>query len=172
MKTSAQKPKLIAHTGFYIASDAAYAPTIKDTDAGYFLEKEPVKIFNPYDASALTDVLRDRLSSPNEVISAPPIAPKSLVVGDLLRISTQAELERKTVFMSVTRLDTGFRIESQPKKSDGTWDRKADRLIDCYLPVTTTYEQLAAAIIEHLKSRKDLPGSMVDFNQPKTARGA
>ncbi len=169
MKTSTNKPKLIALTGFYVAADAAYAPTILDTDAGYFLENEPVKRFNPYDTSVLAEVLRDRIAAPNEVVAAPTVAPKRLVLANILNIATQAELERKTVFLSVTRLDNGFRIESQPRKSDGSWDRKADRLIDCYLPATTTYNQLADVIIEHLKSRRDLPSQPIDINQPKTA---
>lgn len=170
MKTN--KPSLLAVSGFYVAADAAYMPTQMDTDAGYFISKEPVHRFNAFDIKELAQALRKSLIKPNEVIAAEHMPPTDLVMSPHLHVSTQQDLERKTVFVSVVRLDTGFRIESQPRKADGTWDRKADRDIDCYLQVDTSYEKLAETIISYLRTRRDLPGSMVDFNQPKTARGA
>lgn len=169
---STTKPILEAVSGFYVAADAAYMPTQKDTDAGYFICKEPVKRFNAFDCDELAAALRQSLSSPNEIIPADPMPPKDLVMAPYIGVSTQKQLEQKTVYISVVRLDTGFRIESLRKASDGTADREGPKAIDTVLPRETTYEQIAAAIIEHLKSRRDLPGSTVDFNQPKTAKGA
>jgi hypothetical protein len=98
--------------------------------------------------------------------------PKDLVMGPYLDVKTQDELEKKTVYVSVKRLNTGFKITSLHKLVNGLQDRKGAKALDILLPRETTYEQLAAFIIEHLKSRKDLPGSTVDFNQSKTAKGA
>jgi len=170
MKTN--KPSLLAVTGFYVAADAAYMPTQMDTDAGYFISKEPVLRFNAFEVSELAEALRKSLFKPNEVIAAEHMPPKDLVMSPHLHVSTQQDLERKTVFVSVVRLDTGFRIESQPRKADGTWDRKADRDIDCYLPLDTSYEKLAETVIAYLRSRRDLPGQAIDINQQRTARGA
>jgi hypothetical protein len=166
------KPTLEALSGFFVAADSAYMPTLKDTDAGYFIAKEPVIKFDAFNASELVEVLKHSLSKPNDVIAAEHMPPKDLVMAPYISVSTQKQLEQKTVYISIKRLDTGFRIESPRKSSDGTTDRKGPKAIDTVLPPETTYEQLAAVIIEHLKSRKDLPGSTVDFNQPKTAKGA
>lgn len=88
-------------------------------------------------------------------------------------ISTQKQLEQKTVYVSVVRLNTGFRIESFRKATDGTADRQGSKAIDTVLPSETSYEQLAAKIIEHLKSRSDLPGVVTDdINKPRSTRGA
>lgn len=160
-----KKPILEAVSGFYLTSDLAYMPTDMDTEAGYFVESAPVKVFDAFDRSALAEALEGALSRPNTVIPTPKTAPKDLVIGPYIGISTQKELEQKTVYISVVRLDTGFRIESLRKAPDGTADRQGSKAIDTVLPRETTYEQLAAAIIEHLKSRKDLPGALVDVEK-------
>jgi len=157
MKT--EKPIIEALTGFYLAADAAYMPTDVDTDAGYFIEKEPVRRFNAFDPNALASLLTQSLSVANTIIPAPKMAPQDLVLAPYLGISTQKELEQKTVYVAVKKLNTGFKIVSLAKNSDGTADRKGPKAIDMVLPRETTYEQLATAIIEHLKSRKDLPNS-------------
>ena len=76
-----KKPILEAVSGFYLTSDLAYMPTDMDTDAGYFIESEPVKVFDAFDRKALADALEGALSRPNTVIPTPQTAPKDLVIG-------------------------------------------------------------------------------------------
>lgn len=78
MSTYKPKPILEAVSGFYVAADAAYMPTQKDTDAGYFIAKEPVKRFDAFDREELAAALRQSLSKPNEIIPADPMPPKVL----------------------------------------------------------------------------------------------
>ena len=150
------KPELLSLTGFYVAGSEAFMPAMMDTDAGYFIEKEPVLRFDPFNSSALAKVLENSLSEPNTVIPASKFPPEDLVLSPYLNVSSQNELEKKTVYVSVVKLNTGFRIESQQRKSDGTWDRK-DKAIDEVLPETATYGELADRIIAYLKTRKDIP---------------
>ncbi len=56
-------------------------PTIKDTDAGYFISKEPVKRFDAFDCKELAAALEQSLSKSNEIIAADPMPPKELLIA-------------------------------------------------------------------------------------------
>lgn len=136
-------------------------PTHFDTDAGYFLHCEPVHHFDAFNLQKLTMLLEGALSKPNPMTKASHMPPEELVMGPYLNVKSQDELEKKTIYVSVKRLDTGFRIASLNKLPNGLQDRKGQKALDITISLDTTYEQLAARIIEHLKSRKDLPSSEV-----------
>jgi hypothetical protein len=80
------------------------------------------------------------------------------------------ELERKSVYFTVDCYDRGYVVISCGRNKNGLWND--DVALELRMPATVGMEGVVDAILDHLKTRKDLPGMKLDFNQPRTAKGA
>jgi hypothetical protein len=124
-----------------------YVPTLCDTEAGYFVEQEPVTQIHANNIDNLCGVLQSSLSHANRMAAGSSFPMETLVLAPYLGVSTQAELEQRTTYFSIMKGSIGFLIESQQRHPDGTWHRKA-KSVDTLVPRTTTYRQLAGMVIE------------------------
>lgn len=169
----ATKQELEVWVSLYVTAKGAYIPLLNDTDAGFHLENEPVISFNCADVTAMERALAQSLANGNPVIAAPKdLCERESVIAKYIGASSQAELERVSIHFSIEQLTNSYVVQCSKRASSGLWDRGKEKALDVSLPKNCGTEQLVRVILEHLRTRNDLPGSMVDFNQPKTARGA
>jgi len=168
-----KKEKKLCWFGLYVLADMAILPTCIKTSQGDF-DVEPVQEIDYRNRADLVASIAKAVKVGNPQTDVPPAEDrkKQTPMEKLAKAKSWADLERKSIYFSIKVFPSQFTIKAWGRASDGTWSDENQTALDVKIPAEQGIEAVADAIIEHLKSRKDLPGVVTDFNQPKTARGA
>lgn len=162
-----------AWIALYVTDRLGFIPTEALTNAGFYLQVEPVRQVNYWDLDELTAALQNALENGNPEITVPPgVQQHEFVMGRYLGVSGQDEFEKATIPVRIEEQDDHYTVRSWKKLASGKWENPKNLALNCVVAKSAGAKGIAAAIIEHLKSRRDLPGMTFDFQQPKTAKGA
>lgn len=165
----------------FFLPDRAFIPTSADTPSRYTVSIEPVQVFNYHDKAVLTEAIEKQISmgipkAPNpredELILDKDGMPAGLKSPLELKYAGTSwdEFERNSIHFCVECYPSGYVVDCWGRASDGKWSD--EQSLELTLPASVGVSGLVDAIWAHLQTRKDLPGVVTDFNQPKTARGA
>ncbi|TXH03396.1 MAG: hypothetical protein E6R05_03140 [Candidatus Moraniibacteriota bacterium] len=161
-------------------ADKAIMPTDARTQSRWHLSIEPVEVFdyrdrNEFIAACNRAVLRGipEVPMPSDAdllwIDGRPEL-KEPVELKYSGTDNWDDLERKSIFVSVECYDKGFLIESSGRTPKGIWSE--NDVLELRLSPEVGLEGVVDAILDHLKSRKDMPGAVEDFSQSNTVKGA
>ena len=165
--------KSVSWHGLYILADRALLPTRIETEQGDF-DVEPIRQFDYRSRLALIEALAAAFMTGNPEAEVPPLENKKkpTPMEKLVGAKSWTDLERKYIYFSIMVYPSTVRLESWARASDGTWSDEKETALDITIPLSAGVEGVADTILEHLRTRRDLPGVTFDFPQPKTAKGA
>lgn len=155
-----------------ILSDKALIPTTYDTEAGVLLSDEPFWEFEYTDRPALLLALSEVISNGNPMMNTPNPHEfkKRKAVEKHAKASSWADLERKSICFSITCWPSEFAVKAWGRAPNGQWGPEREPALDVRVPANV--ENLADTILEHLKTRTDLPGRSLNNTQKQAATGA
>lgn len=174
------RAKPYCNLNIIIMADKAIMPTDARTESRWHLSVEPVEVFDYRNRSEFIAACKRAIVRGIPEVPMPAETEMFWIEGrpelkhpiELKFAGTDNwdDLERKSVFVSVECYDKGFLIESSGRTPKGIWSEQD--VLELRLNPEVGIEGVVDAILDHLETRKDLPGSTVDFNQSKTAKGA
>ena len=162
MSSSIQKEKKICWFGLLVLVDIALLPTCIKTDEGDF-DVEPIRKIDYGNRADLVDAITNAIHKGNPSGEVPEYQLKKLQppMEKLANAKSWADLERKSIYFSIKVFPSAFSIKSLGRAPDGSWSGEQETALDVTIPASTGAEGIADEILEHLKTRKDLPGLAV-----------
>jgi hypothetical protein len=107
----------------YTRNGIAYVPTAAKTEAGYFLDIEPVEIVSVGDRSALAQAIKRTIARGHPRIPTPTRAtgfPKSIMLK-YANIKSLRTFERTALSWHFSKADECFQIEQWQRGPEGGW---------------------------------------------------
>lgn len=152
--------------------DKALIPTTYDTETGVLLSDEPFWEFDYTDKPTLLLALSEMISKGNPMMDTPDHQEfkKRKATEKRAKASSWADLERKSICFSITCWPSEFVVKAWGRAPNGQWGPEKEPALDIQIPANI--EKLADAILEHLKTRTDLPGQSLGTSQKQSATGA
>lgn len=159
--TTTKKEKKHCWFGLYILADRALLPTCIKTSQGDF-DVEPIRELNYRSRSELLDALSEAIQKGNPPSDVPPLEnrKKQTPLEKLAKAKSWADLERKSIYFSIKVFPSCFSVKAWGRAPDSTWSDENDTSFDARIPIEAGVEGIADAILDHLKTRSDLPGPM------------
>ncbi|MBZ0187956.1 MAG: hypothetical protein K8F91_17040 [Candidatus Obscuribacterales bacterium] len=173
MNMSKTKEKTLAWLSLVVLSDRALLPLDIKTNQGYFAV-EPIQELDYRNRSALVEGLISALQKGNPERDVPDWWTKKeqTPMEKLAKAKSWRDLEKKSIYFSILVHELDIRIEAWGRASNGAWSDEKDTVLDVRIPASSGAEGIADVILEHLKTRKDLPGLSFGPSQQQTAKGA
>jgi hypothetical protein len=149
----------------YILADRAVMPTIARAEDGFYIDSEPVYEFDYSNLDALVNALSEAASRGNPKIQHPSqeqIVAEGLKVGVKNGVAERytdskswTALEKKSICITIEVWRTFYALTVWGRASNGTWGDAAHKI---EIPFDQGIIGLSHAIIDHLRTRTDLPG--------------
>lgn len=142
----------------YILKDTALLPTTYGSGRGFSFDDEPMQEFDYSSKDSLIRALERAELIGNPIKEITPDEERNLSsVSKRAKAKDWADLERKSVYISICRWQDLYEIKSWKRSSpSGKW--LEDLALEVTVPAEKGISAVADLIIEHLKSRNDLPG--------------
>jgi hypothetical protein len=107
----------------YLRNGVAYVPTVARTEAGYYLDIEPVAAVSATDSVALSDALKHVMAKGNPIVPTPTRAafPKPVVLRHA-NVRSWADFERTASQWTISRKDDFYTIKRGRKRPDVGWE--------------------------------------------------
>ncbi|MBI1271047.1 hypothetical protein GC174_11505 [bacterium] len=147
-------------------ADKAIMPTDARTSSQWHLSIEPVEVFdyrNREDFIAACNRAIERgiqdipMPSDDQMVwNDEGPAMKQPIELKYAALNSWDDLERKSIYLTVECYDQGFLVESWGRAQNGKWSD--DKVLELRLEPEVGIEGVVDAILEHLQTRKDLPG--------------
>jgi hypothetical protein len=164
-----------------IMADKAILPTDALTPSRFTISIEPIQVFDYQDKSEFIAALENSIERGFPNVSDPPEEDvvyfedgmpgfKKSPELKYAQAASWEDLERKSISVSLRCYPSQYLIESWGREKDGTWSD--EKLLELRLPSTVGLEVVVNAILDHLRTRRDLPGLLIGPFQQKTAKGA
>jgi len=165
--------------GIFIMADKAIMPTDARTPSRWHIAIEPIEVFDYHNRADFIEASKRAISRGMPEVPMPSDtemywdeqgpAMKDPVVLKYANVSNWDELEKKSIYVTIECYHRGFLIESWGRAKSGKWSD--DKVLELRLDPEVGIEGAIDAVLEHLYTRKDLPGLMFDITQ-RTAKGA
>ena len=173
------REKPYAKLGIYIMPDKAIMPTIADTPGMWSCDIEPIELFDFHNRNDFVAACKRAIERGIPQIPMPTEdemyydeqgpAMKEPVILKYTKLSNWDELEHKSILISIKCYPSGFVLRSWGHSKNGKWsdDKTLDEVLDTKIGI----EGVVDTILEHLKTRKDLPGMNFEQSQQQTSKG-
>lgn len=171
--TNPTKEKSICWLSLLVLADKAILPTSVKTNQGNFA-MEPIQQIDYRNRSELVQALQKALSIGNPTGEAPPSEKQKerTPLEVIAKAKSWLDLERKSIFFSIMVFPSDIHIEAWGRASNGAWSDEKDTALDVRIPASSNAEGIADVILDHLKTRTDLPGLSFGQSHQQTAKGA
>lgn len=159
MTNSTQKEKKLCWFGLLVLPDRALLPKCIKTSYGDF-DVEPVREVDYRRRSDLIDALNNAIAIGNPPGDVPEYRLKKgpSLLETLIGAKSWADLERKSIYFSIKIFPSYYSVKSWGRALDGKWTEEEDTVLDVTISAEKGVDAIADAILEHLKTRTDLPG--------------
>jgi hypothetical protein len=172
------RAKPYCNIGIIVMADKAIMPTDARTPSRWHVSIEPVEVFDYHNRVDFIAACKRAISRGIPEVPMPSEkemywdeqgpAMKEPITLKYAHVSTWDELERNSIYVTIECYDRGFLIESWGRAKGGKW---GDQVLELRLEPEAGIEGAVDAVLEHLKTRADLPGMIFDVTR-KTAKGA
>lgn len=135
---------------FYLKNGRVYAPAVAKTEAGFYIDREPVSVAAATDADALRRAIQDAMGRGNQIIPTPPRAAFPRPV--LLKYSgakTWSAFARGASQWSIKERDGKYQIVGYRTHRDGYWVEDPDQKTD--FPLDATADDVVERMIAILQ---------------------
>jgi hypothetical protein len=135
-------------------------PKIAETDTGFFVEVEPLSVYEVHDIFHWKKHIVDSLRKGMSLVETPDSAqePGSMIL-EKLELNSWGEFERQATLFTIHLGARYASIYATGAGEDGMWSHAAmtERKFHSKAPLETIVDALAADIIKHPKASKPLP---------------
>ena len=105
---------------FYVRGGKAYVPVVAQTDAGFFLDIDPVAVIPVDDHEALIRTIAQQIATGNPVVAAPErSAYGTPVVVRAAGVKTWATFEKNARCFTAYRTEAGYELPPMEKTTQG-----------------------------------------------------
>ena len=133
---------------FYVRKGTAYVPTVAQTDAGFFLDIEPIAVVLAADREALARAIGGVIAAGNPVVPAPARgAYPTPAVLQVAGVKTWSTFEKSARCYTVYRTETGYEIPTMERVAEG-WVENPQRAQK--LPLSSSHDDVARALVEQV----------------------
>ena len=130
----------------YLHKAMAYVPTIAQTQAGFYMDIEPVAVIPVTNVGALENAIRVAMGKGNPIVPTPARAafPKPVVLR-YAKVKSWSAFERDALSWTILEKAGRYQIEPGRKRPDGKgWEPDPDRVET--LPPGTTPDEVARRV--------------------------
>jgi hypothetical protein len=107
----------------YLRSGTVYLPTVARTEAGYYIDSEPVEAVSINDAEALRRAIKNSISKGNPVVPTPTRAASvEPVVLKYARVESWPAFEKGTLLWRIVEKSGNYHIKQGRKRLDKGWE--------------------------------------------------
>lgn len=175
------REQLTCALGLYIMANRAILPTEANTPSRFSISIEPVTVFDYRNRSEFIAAIEKAIAAGNPTVPNPSEdelerdaggfpAFKNPVGLKYAEVSTWDELERKSIYASLRCYPSTYLVEVSGRDKNGKWSD--DLALELRLPANVGVPVVVDAILDHLKTRRDLPGLVLGPFQQEQAKGA
>ena len=117
-----EKERSVSWHGMYVLADRALLPTRIETAQGDF-DVEPIRQFDYRNRTELIEALAAAISTGNPCAEVPPLEnkKKSTPMEKCAGAKSWVDLERKSIYFSITVYPSNVRVEAWGRASDKSW---------------------------------------------------
>lgn len=162
-------------------ADRAILPTEAITESRLRVDIEPVTVFDYRNRVEFVSELEKAIAAGNPTVPDPSEdeleqdaegfrAFKNPAGLKHSGLKTWDELERKSILVSLRCYPSTYLVEIFGREKNGKWSD--DLALELRLPASVGIPVVVDAILDHLKTRRDLPGLVLGPFQSEKAKGA
>lgn len=137
-------------------------PTVAETEAGFFVEIEPLNIYEHHDVDGWTRGIARAMARGSKTVPTPDgeMEPGSQIL-DALHLNSWSEFEKEAVLFTVHRGARYISIYATGFGEDGMWSNAAmtERQFHSRAPLEVVVDAIAKEIISHPQGHKAEPSS-------------
>ncbi|MBX9878667.1 MAG: hypothetical protein K2Y22_09430 [Candidatus Obscuribacterales bacterium] len=133
----------------YLRKKQVIIPTIAKADAGFYLDAEPVHVFDLSDASGIKKELVKQQKEQEHEIPTPASgkAPGSVIL-EKLHLTNWQNFEKETVMYTLHRGNEGAALYVTGRAANGLWSHNKD--FEHKFPESASAEEIADSIMERM----------------------
>ncbi|MBP1152672.1 hypothetical protein [Methylocaldum sp. RMAD-M] len=107
----------------YLRKGIVFVPTVAKTEAGFFLDIDPVAVLESSDRQQVSEAIKAAILKGNPTVPTPTRAafPKPVVLN-YANVKSWATFERNAYCWKVTGKDSAFQLCPQRKNPSGGWE--------------------------------------------------
>lgn len=113
---------------FYLYREKVIVPKVEQTEAGFFVDSQPVEVYKIKDRAAVYAGLVKALKCGNNVIATPEGAGAASVLLDHLDLSKWSSFEKSAVLYTVLLGGRYATIYASGRGADGMWKEAASKV--------------------------------------------
>lgn len=112
----------------YLREGMAFIPTVAQTDAGFFLDVDPVGVVSATDAEALQHAIKQAIGRGNPKVPAPTRAafPKPVVLR-YAKLKSWTAFEKGCLNWTIVEKDGGYHVKQGRRRPDRGWEDDPER---------------------------------------------
>jgi hypothetical protein len=145
----------------YLRNGVVYIPTVARTEAGYFMDIDPVEVVSAADGDALRHAIKEAINKRNPTVPTPTRAafPKPVVLK-YAKVKSWSAFEKGTLPWTIEEKDGRYNIKPGRKRPDRGWEDDPERVES--LPPGITLEAVAdrVAYLMVLTAQNKRPSSL------------
>lgn len=159
MTNPTEKEKMLCWFGLIVLADKALLPTRIRTQRGD-CSVEPIRQVDYKNRKDLIDAIRDAVKTGNPTGEVPEYVLNKgrTPIEGLAKARSWADLERKSIYFSISIFPSIFEVKSWGRAANGQWTDENETALDVKLHAAKGADGIADVILDHLKTRTDLPG--------------
>ncbi|MBX9771454.1 MAG: hypothetical protein K2X29_08800 [Candidatus Obscuribacterales bacterium] len=133
----------------YLRKKEVIVPTIEKADAGFYLDGEPVHVFDLSDTAAIKSELVAQMKIEEHEVPTPAVSktPGSVIL-EKLHLTNWQNFEKETVMYTLHTGHDGSALYVTGRAANGLWSHNKD--FEHKFPKTATPDEIASAIVERL----------------------
>ena len=140
----------------YIHEGTAFFPTVAQTEAGFFLDIEPISMISATDRIAIEDAIKNVIAKGNPPAPAPdPFTKQKAAILKYTKVKTWKAFEKSALMFSIVKVDGIYKLKPQKHRKDRGWEADTERVE--ILPAGTTIEEVARLATERIVSEAQKP---------------
>lgn len=135
----------------YLKNGVVYVPTVSKTEAGFYMDGEPVSVVTAPDSDALRRALRDAMERGNSIVPTPPrTAFPRPVLLKYSGVKSWSAFARGASQWSINEEGGKYQIVGYRTHRDGYWEEDPDQRTN--LPPGATRDEVVERMIAILQS--------------------
>jgi hypothetical protein len=113
----------------YLRQGVAYIPTVAQTDAGFFLDVDPVAVVSATDTEALQHAIKQAIGRGNPKVPAPTRAafPKPVLLG-YAKVKSWSAFEKGCLSWTIVEKNGVYCVKPGLKRPDHGWEDDPKRI--------------------------------------------
>ena len=135
----------------YLRNRMAFIPTVTQTDAGFYLDINPVGVVSAADIEALRHAVKQAIGLGNPKVPTPTrIAFPKPVVLKYAKVKSWSAFEKGCLCWTIVEKDGAYHVIQGRKRSDHGWEDDPDRIE--VLPRGISIEEVAQRVTSSVQA--------------------